>query len=342
MSGPNALKLKKTRIRRHIKEKIRRPFQKFFFRVDRKMMIEAFRRVGLKEGATVCVHSSLGRIGFVAGGPNDVIDALIETVGPKGCVMMPSFPITTSMVDYLENGPIFDVKKSPSASSMGVITEVFRQRPGVYRSLHPTHPVAAWGYGAKHLLQDHEKSITPFGSDTPYGRLATLDNGFLLMMETNVQSFLHHLQEKVNLPTLFYEKPIDAYYIDWQGVEKMMRTKVMRPPGVQYFIAIPSSEGSEPDWAIIIDYTLMFPRRREGEIKQLGYRFKGYPRLWNRRDELVKAGILKIARLGRGEIGLIHLKQFLNKFEPELLELIDRYYPFYKPDNIAKLRLPII
>jgi len=342
MSGPNALKLKKIRIRRHIKEKIRRLFQKFFFRVDRKMMIEAFRRVGLKEGATVCVHSSLGRIGFVAGGPNDVIDALIETVGPKGCVMMPSFPITTSMVDYLENGPIFDVKKSPSASSMGVITEVFRQRPDVYRSLHPTHSVAAWGQGAKHLLQDHEKSITPFGPDTPYGRLATLDNSFVLMIETHVQSLLHHLQERVNLPTLFYEKPVDAYYIDWQGAKKKTRTKVMIPPRVQYFVAIPPVEGSEPDWACIIDWALMFPKRREREVAQVGYRFKGYPRIWNRRVELVNSGILQTARLGRGEIGLLHAKKFFDRIEPELQELLQTYHKFYKPENIAKLRLPII
>jgi aminoglycoside N3'-acetyltransferase len=335
----NILNKKKTLVDSYLREKVRRPFQKLFFRIDRKTLINSFRRVGLKEGATVCVHSSLGRIGFVVGGPNEVIDALIETVGPNGCVMMPSFPLTSSMAEFIESEQIFDVKNSPSTS--GIVTEVFRHRPGVYRSMHPTNSVAAWGQGAKQIIQDHEKSTTPFGHDTPYGRLATLDDGYVLMIETHVKSLLHHLQERVHFPTFFLEKKRDAYYIDWQGAKNKVQTKVMRPR-VLYFVAIPSSKGSEPDWAMIQDFALMFPKRREREVRQLGYKFKGYEKLWDRRAELEKSGVLKTTRVGRGEIGLLHIKQFLNILEPELRQLIDEFHPFYKPENIAKMHLPLI
>jgi len=339
MLSRNYLKHKKAVIDRHLREKLRRPFQKLFFRIDQKKLVDSFRRIGLKEGDTVCVHSSLGRIGYVVGGPNDVIDALMETVGPTGCVMMPSFPLKRSMAEFLESGQTFDVKSSPSLN--GIVTEMFRHRPGVYRSMHPTNSVAVWGQGAKHMIQDHEKSITPFGHDTPYGRLATLDDGHVLMIETHVHSLLHHLQERVNFPTLFLEKHREAAYIDWQGNLKKVTTKVMRPM-VPYFVAVPPYSGPEPEWAILHDFALIFPKRRERVVRQLGYKFEGYSKLWHRRAELVKSGVLKTTRVGLGEMGLLHVKQFISKLEPEFRELIDRFHSFYEPDHITKLGLPYI
>ena len=47
-------------------------------------IISAVRNVGLKEGSTVMVHTSLSRIGYVCGGAQTVIEALIEVVGHEG------------------------------------------------------------------------------------------------------------------------------------------------------------------------------------------------------------------------------------------------------------------
>ena len=51
-------------------------------------IIDALKRVGLQRGDTVMVHTSLGKIGYVCGGAQAVIEALIETVGEEGTVMM--------------------------------------------------------------------------------------------------------------------------------------------------------------------------------------------------------------------------------------------------------------
>jgi len=45
-------------------------------------------KLGLKRGDTVGVHSSLSSFGYVDGGPEVVIDALLETVGKQGNVVM--------------------------------------------------------------------------------------------------------------------------------------------------------------------------------------------------------------------------------------------------------------
>jgi aminoglycoside 3-N-acetyltransferase len=314
-----------------------RPLRKVFAPVNRQAFANTFRRLGLARGNTVCVHASLSRFGYVDGGADAMIDALEETVGPEGCIMMPSFPTSGSMAQYLDAGESFDVRNSPSR--VGLVTEVFRKRPGVLRSLHPTNPVTAWGRGAEALLRDHEQSLTPYGSNTPYGRLAEQDDALILMLETHIHSFLHHLQERVDFPPLFLPEEREACVIDYAGQQRKVRTRLMRPR-VPYFVAIPSITGLEPDWAILHDFALMFPHRREQEVRRLGYRFDGCPTLYRRREELESTGALRTAWIGTGEIGFLHVKSFLALVEPEFRTLIERFRPFYDPDRIAALRLP--
>ena len=49
--------------------------------ITKSEITEAFSRVGLKTGSIVMVHTSLGKIGYVCGGAQTVIEALIEIVG---------------------------------------------------------------------------------------------------------------------------------------------------------------------------------------------------------------------------------------------------------------------
>ena len=147
------------------------------------------------------MHAALSRLGYVAGGADTLIDAVLQVVGATGAVLMPSFPMTGSGHEFLGRGEPLDVLHSPSR--VGLVTEVFRSRPDVSRSLHPTNPVTGWGARAPALLAGHDRSPTPFGANTPCGRLAQLDDSYILMVETHVHSFLHHLQERVGMPTLF-------------------------------------------------------------------------------------------------------------------------------------------
>ncbi len=326
------------RIIKRLNRKVSRQFNRVFSHVDREMLVNSFRNIGLDKGSIVCVHSSLSRLGHVVGGADAIIDALIETVRPEGCIMMPSFSMRGSMMSYLDQGEIFDVRSSPS--QVGLITEIFRKWPGVLRSLHPTNSLLAWGERARELLRDHDKSLTPYGPYTPYGRIAEEKNSFILMLETHIHSLLHHLQERVNFPHYFLPEERKVSFVDDKGEKRTMWTKVMRPR-IPYFVAIPSASGTEPDWALLHDFTLMFPpKRRELEVQRLGYRFDGYQRLYRRRAELEESGTLQTTKVGSGVIGLLHVKSFLEKIEPEFLGLIKRFQTFYDPEKIAALQLP--
>jgi aminoglycoside 3-N-acetyltransferase len=51
-------------------------------------IVNGLRELGVKTGDALLVHTSLSSFGHVQGGGQTVIEALIETVGPGGTLMM--------------------------------------------------------------------------------------------------------------------------------------------------------------------------------------------------------------------------------------------------------------
>jgi len=107
------------------------------------------RRLGVQAGDTLFVHSSYKSLGPVRGGAIAVIAALEDAIGPDGLLLMPSF----NLVAWEDRAATWDPAATPS--TVGWITEQFRQLPRVYRSDHYSHSVAARGNGAESFVRDH-------------------------------------------------------------------------------------------------------------------------------------------------------------------------------------------
>ncbi len=197
----------------------------FYFQMNRQLkkgrvwkstdLISQLQNAKISSGDHLMVHASMSKIGILEQGPQTFIDALIEVVGPKGLILMPTSPIKGLQLAYVQKQPLFDVKHTPSA--MGAISEAFRNYPNVRRSHHPTESVAAWGECAIEYLKDHIAQNTPYHQNSPYGKLIQNKGKILYIGVTleNAGTHLHTLEDALDIglpvyaPEVFYLDVID-------------------------------------------------------------------------------------------------------------------------------------
>lgn len=174
----------------------------------------AFREAGLSENDVVLVHSSLRALGPVSGGADAVIDALLETVGTRGTVAVP----THTFAVVTPRQPVFHQRHTPA--NVGTLPNVLRSRPEAERSLHPTHSIAAIGARAEDLVEGHERDTTPCSADGPYRRLVDW-GGKVLIIGVGLEccTLFHGCEEWSGMPWAVKRRPIRLYSITADGHE---------------------------------------------------------------------------------------------------------------------------
>lgn len=183
-------------------------------------IVAGLRALGIEAGSAILVHSSLSSFGYVAGGAGAVIDAMLAAVGPAGTVVVPT--LTGTPQDGPAHPPVFDVRSSPCWT--GRIPTEFLRRPGVRRSLHPTHSVAGLGALMPALVEGHESCLTPCGPQSPYYRLAE-KGGFVVLLGVGQGSntTLHTAEELAGVPYHLQGEPTDCVVIGYDGVRRVHR-----------------------------------------------------------------------------------------------------------------------
>jgi len=192
--------------------------------VEKQDIIYGLEMADVGRGDVLLVHSALSSIGEVSGGADTVIDALIETVGAEGTVVM------STLTGWFAP---FDRDTTPSA--VGRISEQFRKRPGTLRSLHPVHSVAAYGKYAEYVTCGHEDCETGCGKGTPYEKIAELGGKVLLLgVDNDRNTMMHSLEEEINAKYLReLDIPAPTYM---KGKEKFTLRKF--PPGHRDFLSV--------------------------------------------------------------------------------------------------------
>jgi aminoglycoside 3-N-acetyltransferase len=155
-------------------------------------LADDLRRLGVRPGETLLVHSSLRSLGWVAGAAPAVVRAVLHVLGPAGTVVVPAQTADNRDPSTWDDPPPeswwaeirsqltgFDPAVTPSRR-MGAIAECVRTWPGAIRSAHPQTSFAAVGPAATGLLRPHELEAQ-LGEASPLGRLAGTDARVLLL-----------------------------------------------------------------------------------------------------------------------------------------------------------------
>lgn len=164
--------------------------------LSRSDFLNTLAKVGIKAGDVVFVHSDISSFGRMAAGSNNhladaIIEVFEEAVGDDGLIIMPTFSYS-----FCRN-EIYDPSATPS--TVGILTEAFRQRPGVVRTVHPIFSVAVWGKDKYSFVEDLGKDS--FDRQSVFGKLHRRD-GKILFFGADFQTctFLHYIEQAHGVP----------------------------------------------------------------------------------------------------------------------------------------------
>ena len=195
--------------------------------INKEELVSQLAACGIREGHSLLVHASLSSLGYVIGGAETLIRALLEVVGRDGTLMMPSQ--TWKNLDpqtgvhweapmewwplIRAHWPAYDKEVTP-AIGMGAAAEMLRKWPGARRSEHPARSFAAVGQHAEYLTAEHDLSNI-FGAGSPLDRFYQL-NGHVLLIGVGYDknTSLHLAETRADFPAKKMVSESSAVLVD--------------------------------------------------------------------------------------------------------------------------------
>ena len=160
--------------------------------------LDAFRALMtelLPEGKDLMIHAALGKLGRIDGTIEDIIAAIQAPIGPEATLIM-----MTDTRSFTQTGQ-FSVTQP---SETGLLTERFRQSPGVIRSCVPMVSFCAGGPRAVDYTQAYHSYLD---ETSPIKRLLDNDGRILLIGVGYEKCTLYHLaEERLRVPYNMYKE----------------------------------------------------------------------------------------------------------------------------------------
>jgi aminoglycoside 3-N-acetyltransferase len=182
-----------------------------YMKYSKKEIVKQITEIGIQKNDVLLIHSSMKAIGETENGADTILDAFIEYLD-QGLLV---FPTHTWATINNENN-IFDPAKEPSC--VGILSNLFLRRPGVLRSWHPTHSVAALGKSSMEFVRGEENRDTPCHRSGCWGKLYDMGSKILFIgcsLKTN--TILHGVEEWNNIPKRLTEKYIKLKILTPEG-----------------------------------------------------------------------------------------------------------------------------
>ncbi len=165
--------------------------------------------LGVAPGSVLMLHSSVKAVGSVMGGPNTILQAVLDALTPSGTVMMYAGwqDIPDFLADlpedlralYRDQHPVFDPALARSVRENSILAEFLRTWPGTRRSLNPEASMVANGAVAEWITAAHPLNYG-YGAGSPLAKLVEA-RGQVLMLGAPLDTItlLHHAEFQARL-----------------------------------------------------------------------------------------------------------------------------------------------
>ncbi len=189
--------------------------------VARERIVADLNELGVAAGDTVMLHASVDAIGWIVGGPDHVLQAVLDILGEVGTLLMyvgwdgSPYDVTIGAPELppalMAAWPAYDPETSRAVRSWGVLAEYVRTWPGARRSAHPDSSFVAVGRLADELTRDHPLQYG-MGEGSPLAKLCEAKGKVVLLGSplSNV-TLLHHAEHLADVPNkdvVRYHAPI--------------------------------------------------------------------------------------------------------------------------------------
>ena len=159
----------------------------------RESLVRELTQLGVNSGEVLLVHTSMSALGFVNGGAETIIHALLDVIGPTGTIAVPTHSGDNSDPAQWKDPPVpqewwqtirdtmlaYDPRTTKSRH-MGAVPELFRTWPGAVRSHHPQTSFTAIGPAA-HIITSNHAIDCMLGEQRPLARLEELEAHVLML-----------------------------------------------------------------------------------------------------------------------------------------------------------------
>ncbi len=226
-------------------------------------LLADLRALGVTEGAVVLAHVAMSELGWVVGGAQAVVEALLAAVGATGTLVVPTQsahlsdparweapPVPPSWVEPIRRAqPLFHPALTPTRG-MGQVADCLRRHPDAVRSHHPTVSFAACGPLASGLMAAHPLS-PGLGEGSPLSRLYDADALVLLLGVDHRRDTSLHLAE---------------HRASWPGKRRSVEGAALLVEGQRRWVAYEDLELDDSDFAALGDAFAATAAERRGPV----------------------------------------------------------------------------
>ncbi len=172
--------------------------------------VESFKALlekgNVTKGDVLIIHSAYSSVKQYFKSPNDLLQEVLDYLGPEGTLLIPTFNFTS-----WSNSHYYDIVETPS--EMGILTEIARMRKDGVRTKHPIYSFMVFGKLKDEFEKCEDKEA--FGENSVFSLFHKM-NGNIMSIGLDFNSsftLVHYVELKAGI-TYRRVKDFSGIYID--------------------------------------------------------------------------------------------------------------------------------